>query len=263
MQIQTLIDPVSSINKTTYARPDVLKYYHGVDALFKTERMLFDKLYPKIKDSKILDIGVGGGRTTSYLMDISPDYTGVDYVAEFAEQTAIKYPEARILWADATDLKEFESDSFDFVLFSYNGLDSISNQDRHKVLKETHRVLKNGGIFMFSSHNRDYRNFNKLPWQRTFHFDLRYVIFFLHCILHLPNHFKMKKHEVYTDDYAIVNDGDHRYSLLLYYISIGKQVEQLLKHGFVDIEAYDGEGRQIEADTSSHWIYYLATKTAA
>jgi hypothetical protein len=70
----------------------------------------------------------------------------------------------------------------------------------------------------------------------------------------------MKRHEIYTDDYAIVNDPDHRYSLLLYYISIEKQVKQLTDIGFYGIEAYDKNGKMVEYDTSSHWISYLARK---
>ena len=217
-------------------------------------------MFPTIKDSKILELGVGGGRLTKYLLQISKDYTGVDYVAKFAEETGKKYPNAKILCGDARNLKDFGDQTFDFVLFSYNGIDYVSNEDRLKALKEIYLVLKKGGIFMFSSHNRDYQYFNKLPWEHHIKFDVKYFIFVLHCLYHLPKHFKMKKHEIHADNYAIVNDGDHRFSLLLYYISIEKQVEQLSEIGFSGIEAYDIEGKLVESDSASHWIYYLARK---
>ncbi len=70
----------------------------------------------------------------------------------------------------------------------------------------------------------------------------------------------MKKHEISGDEYAIVNDSDHRFSLLHYYIGINRQIEQLEKIGFSDIEAYDAEGERVITDTESHWIYYLANK---
>ena len=249
------------INKTTYSRADVVKYYQNTERLLKAEEVLFEKLSPIIKNSKILDIGIGGGRTTKYLLPISRDYTGVDYVPQFAEETANKYPDAKILCSDATNLKEFADETFDFVLFSYNGLDSISNEQRLMVINEVFRVLKKGGIFMFSSHNRDYQDFNKLPWQRKIEYDTKFLKFFLYCLYHLPKHYKMKKHEIYTDDYAVVNDGDHRYSLLLYYISIDKQAKQLTEFGFSDIEAFDMKGNLVKTDTTSHWIYYLARKS--
>ena len=248
------------VNKTTFARADVVEYFQDLDALFEPEKVIFEKLLPAVRNKKILDLGIGGGRTTKYLLQISSDYIGIDYVPEFAQETSTKYPSAKILCGDARDLKEFEDNSFDFVLFSFNGLDCISGEDRLKVLKEINRVLKKGGFFMFSSHNRDYRYFKKLPWQRKIQYDLNYFKFFLYCLYYLPAHSRMKKHEIYTDDFALINDPDHRFSLLLYYISIEKQVKQLTDLGFSDIEAYDMQGKLVKSDASSHWIYYLAKK---
>ena len=118
------------INKITYSRPDVVKYYQDTESLHKAEAVLFEKLTPTIKDSKILDIGIGGGRTTNYLLRISEDYTGVDYVPQFAAETKEKYPNARVLCGDATNLVEFENNTYDFVLFSYNGIDSMTHKQR-------------------------------------------------------------------------------------------------------------------------------------
>ena len=251
---------IDAANKATYARADVVKFYLNVDELLKAERVLFGKLSSVIRDSRVLDIGVGGGRTTPHLLMLTDDYTGIDYVKEFAEEAAKKFPAAKIIQADATDMKAFEAGSFDFVLFSYNGLDSLTNEARLKVISEVHRVLTPGGTFMFSSHNLDYEHFNKLPWQRKFHFNKKYIVFFLHCLYHMPNHYRMKKHEVYADDYAIINDGDHRYSLMLYYIRIPKQIEQLERAGFAHVEAHDMDGEIVESDTRSHWIHYVAVK---
>lgn len=248
------------VNKETYARADVLEYFQDLDALFEPEKVLFEKLSPAIRNKKILDLGIGGGRTTKHLLQITDDYTGVDYVREFAEATGGKYPQAKISRGDARDLKEFEDNSFDFVLFSFNGLDCVPSEDRLRALKEIYRVLKKDGYFMFSAHNRDYKYFSKLPWQREIEYDAQFFKFSLYCLYHLPKHFKMKKHEIFTDDYAVVNDPDHRFSLLLYYISIDKQVKQLTDIGFSGVEAYDRDGKLVERDTVSHWIYYLTKK---
>jgi SAM-dependent methyltransferase len=121
------------VNKTTFARADVLEYFQDLDALFEPEKVLFKKLSPVIRNKKILDIGIGGGRTTQHLLQITDDYTGIDYVREFAEETGRKYPKAKISQGDATNLKEFEDDSFDFVLFSFNGLDCVPSQDTIRI----------------------------------------------------------------------------------------------------------------------------------
>jgi len=70
----------------------------------------------------------------------------------------------------------------------------------------------------------------------------------------------MKKYAVHTEEYAVINDIDHRFSMLLYYITIDKQIRQLERRGFMDVKAYDVDGKMVESDTKSHWIYYVASK---
>ncbi len=251
---------LSTVNRNAYSSSDVVKYYGAFDELFTTEKVLLESLEGEIRDSAILDLGVGGGRTTEALIKISKDYTGLDYSAGCVEIAAARHPEARIALGDARDLREFAEETFDFVLFSFNGLDALSNQDRLRALNEINRVLKAGGTFMFSSHNREYRYFRKLPWRRNIEYNAKFFNFLLYSLYHLPKHFRMKKHEVITDTYAVVNDSDHRYSLLLYYIAIQHQVKQLKQAGFSQIEAYDTEGHKVSSDDRSPWVYYLARK---
>lgn len=249
-----------SINRKTYAKAKVLDYYDGLTELFPAEKVLFEKLSPVIKKSKILDIGVGGGRTTEYLLPIVSDYTGVDYVPQFVERVKRKYERGNFLCADARDLKEFADNTFDFVLFSYNGIDAVSHEDRLKILTEIHRVLKTGGTLLFSSHNRDYRHFRKPYWLIESRFSADFLKNLLSYAFFTPRRWRMKKHEVFGDGYAFVNDCDHRYSLLLYYVSIGRQIEQLKKIGFLSVEAFNARGKQVKTDVESFWIYYLAKK---
>ena len=51
------------------------------------------------------------------------------------------------------NLSMFDSASFDFVLFSYNGIDTMSHVNRLRVFDEVFRLLVSGGLFAFSSHN--------------------------------------------------------------------------------------------------------------
>uniref|UniRef100_UPI00146F81A2 class I SAM-dependent methyltransferase n=1 Tax=Kuenenia stuttgartiensis TaxID=174633 RepID=UPI00146F81A2 len=74
-----------------------------------------------------------------------------------------KFANTTFLHHDVRNMKIFEDDTFDFVLFSYNGLDSMGNNNRLKTLKEIHRILKKDGVFVFSSHNRNYRLENSFP----------------------------------------------------------------------------------------------------
>ena len=251
---------IDSINRKTYANGKVLDYYVGLTELFPAEKVLFEKLSAKIENARILDIGVGGGRTTQYLLSLGAEYTGLDYVPEFIERVKKKYQTGNFIAGDARDLKAFSDETFDFVLSSYNGIDAVLHDDRLKILNEIKRVLKKGGMLMFSSHNRDYRHFRKPYWLTEFKFDQLFVKNLMSYVFFLPRHLRMRKHEFFNDEYAIVNDYDHRFSLLVYYISVDRQIKQLEDLGLSGIEAYSTKGDQVSADKDSFWIYYLASK---
>ena len=254
---------VDKINKSAYARAEVVDWYDNLEFSLAPEKVILEKVTPVIKDKKLLDIGIGGGRTTRFLLEISKDYTGIDYTPRCVEIVKSKYPAATIHCCDARDLSAFSSETFDFVLFSFNAIDYIVHDDRIKALREIHRVLKPGGLFMFSTHNRDYKLFNKLLWQEGIQFNLNYLKNCLYTLAHLPKHFRMKQHEIYTDEYAIINDNAHGFSLLAYYISTCQQIEQLERTGFVDTEAYDMAGNLVDNDTVFPWTYYLTKKPVA
>jgi SAM-dependent methyltransferase len=65
-----------------------------------------------------------------------------------------KFPHLRFNVADASDLSQFPDGSFDAVVFSFNGPDHLApDEKRENCLRECHRVLKAGGVYIFSSHN--------------------------------------------------------------------------------------------------------------
>jgi SAM-dependent methyltransferase len=251
-----------SLNRRAYATESVVRWYRNLDVTYRVEEVILQRLHPFIKDKKLLDIGIGGGRTTRYLLDVSKDYTGVDYTPQLVQVAQAKYPQASIVCADARDLHLFDED-FDFVLFSLNGLDYIDHHDRLKAIREIYRVLKPGGFYMFSTHNRDYQWFKKLPWQEKASFTLGHLKSCLYTLAHWPRHLLMRKHEVSSTDYEIVNDSAHGFSLLTYYIRIDDQIKQLQAEGFEQIEAYDMDGARVQSDTVFPWIYYLARKPFA
>ncbi|MFZ1700983.1 MAG: class I SAM-dependent methyltransferase [Pyrinomonadaceae bacterium] len=251
---------IDLLNKKTYSKAKVLDYYAGLEKLFPAEEVLFEKLAPKLSNAKILDIGVGGGRTTKYLLPRSREYTGIDYIPEFIDLVKDKYKEGTFLCGDARNLGGFDDETFDFVLFSYNGIDAVVHDDRIKILAEIYRVLKPGATVMFSSHNRRYRHFKKPYWLTELRFSPSLIKNMLSHAFFYLRHLLMKKHEVDNDSYAIVNDSDHRFSLLIYYICIRKQIEQLHKIGFRDVGAYNSDGELVSEDTESFWVYYLARK---
>jgi len=146
-------------NLDVYNAPEVVAHYGALQYLSPAEKLLFERyLQP---GNAILDLGVGGGRTTAYLTSIASRYVGLDYASEMIEACRRKFPDIPFVVADATSLTMFTEASFDAVVMAFNGFDYVMpDTSRRAALSEIRRVLKVGGIFIFSSHNP------KAIWQR-------------------------------------------------------------------------------------------------
>lgn len=109
----------------------------------------FLKSYLKNGD-KILDIGCGNGRFFEQTNEVATKYTGIDSSSELIKLARGKYPDATFLTADALMLP-FEDFEFD-IAFSFAVIHHIpSKKLRIKFLKETGRVIKNDGLFIFTA----------------------------------------------------------------------------------------------------------------
>jgi len=141
-----------AVNLRTYRVPEIASHYAALNYLTPCEQLLF-RTYIK-PGMSILDLGVGGGRTTSYLSRVASRYVGVDYSEAMIHVCKKRFRNLDFLVADASDLSPFEDASFDAIVFSFNGLDCIVPDDKRlQCLRECRRVLRSAGVLIFSSHN--------------------------------------------------------------------------------------------------------------
>jgi len=249
------------LNLGIYQKRRLAATYRAMVRIFPAEEALFAKVEPEIRGGRILDLGVGAGRTTSALRKISPDYLGLDYSEEMVQAARERTPEADIRQMDARDLSGLGSAQFDFVFFSFNGLDSVSHEDRLHILKNVAMVLKPGGWFGFSSHNFDgpiqeALSLHPPRWGNNFRGNLGELKRFFLDWIHFRRH---RSREIWGEGYAILNDCAHNYSLMNYYVSIPTQRAQLRETGFSnELICFDDKGGEISIDSGSHWIHYLA-----
>ena len=224
-------------NQTTWKAPDIVDEYARAADLQPPERAVLELLSDRLPDMRMLDLGVGGGRTTLHFAGRVKQYVGMDYSEEMIAACRRRFAifEAKpvcFIVGDARAMDQFPAGSFDFILFSFNGIDYVSARDRMAIFREIRRVGKKSGVFFFSTHN-------------------------LQALHTFGDKFKLRAS-------AIINDGVHGGRLRTYYIRPAAQVTEL-QHYFWDVVVYSlntGAPLPYTAsldDLAAPWLYYLCT----
>jgi len=92
---------MSEHNREIYEDQRTARHYRGMGDLFAAERAALTLVAESCRGARILDLGVGGGRTTPYLLAISSAYTGADYADAMVQACRERYPGVRFELADA------------------------------------------------------------------------------------------------------------------------------------------------------------------
>ena len=136
-----------------YLESDIVDWYRAHTVFLPGERAFVEDL-ERHRARRLLDIGVGAGRTTEYFAGLADEYVGLDLSPAMVEACGARFPDVRFEVADVRDLSRFPDGSFDVVLFSFNGVDCVgSDADRQRAFAEMRRVCAEGGRLFFSSKN--------------------------------------------------------------------------------------------------------------
>lgn len=139
-------------NARLFDSADIVADYEALAGLTPCEQTLFERYIPPGSD--VLDLGVGAGRTVDPLRARARRYVGVDYAPNMIESCRARFPDVEFHVGDAADLSRFDDESFDAVVFSFNGIDCLYPGDaRLRCLEECRRVLRPSGAFVLSVHN--------------------------------------------------------------------------------------------------------------
>jgi SAM-dependent methyltransferase len=126
---------------------------HPSRGLFNDERKAIEKYFKT--PGRVLDLGCAIGRTSVDLARMGHDVDAIDYAEAMIDRAKIIHNDSPVRFQvmDARQLK-FPTATFDYVFFSSNGLDCLYPvSERMKTLREIYRVMKPGGVFIFTSHN--------------------------------------------------------------------------------------------------------------
>lgn len=110
------------------------------------ELLSFEEEYVKSaikKDSKILEVGCGDGRSLNYLKEITRDLQGIDHDRKAVLDARKNLGEESKIYLSEAEKLPFGEETFDYVLC----LMTFSNlaQKKLKILEEMKRVLKKVG----------------------------------------------------------------------------------------------------------------------
>ena len=262
---------VDKINQRTM-RKVVLEYSAIVhEGLSAQEKACLASVAHQVGKKRILDLGIGAGRTVTPLRELSEDYVGVDYTAEMVAHCRRQYPGVRFAHLDARALVDFPDNSFDLAFFSCNGISMVDHRGRSAILSEVRRVLAPDGIFIFSTCNRlsgDFSTKFRLPdFQSTLNpvkLAVRSARFLAQTGYRAMNRLTHLKHEIKCAEYAVINDVCHHYRTMLYFIDPEQQVRQLRAAQFAgEIRKYDLSGMPADRTSTDGTIAFVVYKRAA
>ncbi len=241
-----LIFDINNINYTAYNNPETVEKYSKVSGLQPPEKIILDILKPDLSKLRMLDIGVGTGRTTYLFAHLVKEYVVIDYSPLMIEQCKKLFKPSNnlsFLVNDVLDLNGYEDDYFDFVFFGFNGIDYLSHEEQQTAFENILRVGKPGGYFCFSTHNilsienlfKFYKQLTPAPKQL-----IRNIYTWSKLKSLYPEPEKLYRNR----DYVIFNDGSLNFSLVTYYIKPVLQKKELEKN-FNNIIVIDSQVKKI------------------
>jgi len=217
---------------------------------------------------RMLDIGVGAGRTTTHFSCLVKEYVGIDYSPKMINACIKKfenYPnKISFLTADARSMKFFKNSSFDFILFSFNGIDYSDHEERMVIMREIRRLIRPRGYFCFSTHNlnivlKDFFSIRISKNPKLLALHTRKLLQMR--LLNKGEVWKTIRNPSGNQQHLMVNDGAHNFRLKTYFLTPFEQLNQLQELGYSETKMYSlSDGREIRnpSGVMDRYIYFLS-----
>jgi SAM-dependent methyltransferase len=227
----------------------------------------------EVRGTPVLDVGVGGGRTVGMLRALSDDYLAIDYTPRLVEICRRNHPGVAVRLMDARDLSVLADNSFGLVMFSFNGIDAVDYAGRGAILREFARVLRPGGLLLFSTHNLHgptYREnlsvfLRPPPWSAN---PLRLGLNAARTLVNLPlaavNYLRYSRLNREFDGYAVRICAAHKFGIVIVYTEMAAQRRALAEVGLNTEAVFGNRGAAQLHDGDNvddiNWFHFVARK---
>jgi len=262
---QHIGDEADQINVEAWSDDATLKWFRKLEGWSDPgEQAALSYISISCAGVPVLDIGVGAGRTVPMLRALSSDYRAIDFSQGMVDVCRSKYPGLDVTFGDARDLGRYGDGSFGLVVFSWNGIDAVDHEDRQVILREVRRVLRTGGIFFFSTHNKSGPGHNEKPWTIRAN-DFAHLRHLAEVVAYFPrnlrNHRRNRGLDHDAGEWSMMNAAAHNFGIVIHYITLRQEFAELVEAGFqpdpVVFESRRGNRVRPGDDTRRSWWFHL------
>jgi SAM-dependent methyltransferase len=250
-------------------RRDVVATYTGRRHITSAEVRVIAECWPQIAGGRVLDIGVGTGRTIPYLAPFAHRYVGVDFMPNMVAEARRNHPGHDIRQADARELP-FADGELSFALFSFNGIDCVEPTERPKILREVHRVLAPGGVFAYSAHNLDALtsprtrftpDIPQLAPAQPLRSAVRVARSVRANVRGYRNFRRNTQLQQFGDELVFIMDGAHDYGMMVCYATQSHERRALAETGFTVRSVIEPSGHDATALSRARNFYFISERT--
>jgi SAM-dependent methyltransferase len=242
---------IGALNRVSWSRPAAAAEFDIQGFIDAGERTAFISVASRVRGLPAIDIGVGAGRTVALVRLLTDDYVALDYSPAMVAACGRNHPTVDVRPGDVRDLADFEDTRFGLVLFSFNGIDNVSHEDRPRALKQLFRVARPGGWLVFSTHNMDGPSYREVPWRGyptrgpLWYRAARWLV---RLPLNMPRH--ARRWINWQRNRRLNREGDgwsehasalREFGLMQHYITLDALFAEMAQAGFDSIEVYGSE----------------------
>jgi ubiquinone/menaquinone biosynthesis C-methylase UbiE len=219
----------------------------------------------------VLDIGIGGGRTTELLAEGARSYVGIDISPEMLDLARRRFPHQDLREGNAVDLAGLPDAAYDLVMFSFNGLDALDHRNRGAALAAMARVTRPEGRVLFSSLNLDGVSFDERPWRVAggplsprFRYHLAQAARHPSTVFRSMQNYRRTRQEV-EDGFGWGRRPlrAHEFRFVVHFATMEETVTEARDAGLEVVAAYSDDGSELApttAHTDADYVHFVCRR---